>query len=105
MNTRFPRIPGAKDNNPPVAVRPADDIITGRESDEIIGRACCCPASPVVRVILPPTRQRPHDTELLLCGHHLRSSRQALAACHAIIFELPHVPEDLAAAFCGEIEG
>src|ERR1019366_1574727 len=41
------------------------------------GRACCCPATAVVRVIMPPTPARPHETELLLCGHHYHVSRQA----------------------------
>jgi len=49
------------------------------------GRACCCPATAVVRVVMPSTPARPHETELLLCGHHYRVSRQALAAAHATI--------------------
>jgi len=49
------------------------------------GRASCCPATAVVRVIMPPTPARPHETELLLCGHHYRVSRQALATAHATV--------------------
>jgi len=52
-------------------------------------RACCCPAQPVVRVIMPPTAQRRHAVDLLLCGHHYRVSRQALAAAGARIEDLP----------------
>jgi hypothetical protein len=52
-------------------------------------RACCCPAYPVVRVIMPPTAQRQHSVDLLLCGHHYRVSRQALAAAGARIENLP----------------
>ena len=37
---------------------------------------------------MPATRGRPHPTELLLCGHHYRASRQALAAAGADIFSL-----------------
>jgi len=38
----------------------------------LTGRACCCPARAVVRIILPPSAGRPHETDLLLCGHHFR---------------------------------
>ena len=59
-------------------------------------RACCCPAKPVVEVIMPPAPGRPHGTDLLLCGHHYRASRRALAAASAIVYELPGMPEDTA---------
>ena len=52
-------------------------------------QACCCVARAVVRVVVPPTAARPHETELLLCGHHYRASRAALAAAHAAVAELP----------------
>lgn len=52
-------------------------------------RACCCPAWPVVRVIMPPGPGRPHPVDLLLCGHHYRTSRAALAAARARIEDLP----------------
>jgi hypothetical protein len=51
-------------------------------------RACCCVARSVVRVVMPPAEGRPHQTELLLCGHHYRVSRAALAAAHARVEEL-----------------
>jgi hypothetical protein len=47
-------------------------------------RACCCTAKPSVLVIMPPTPGRQHQTELLLCWHHYRASRQSLAAAGAI---------------------
>ena len=62
-----------------------------------VGRACCCPANAVVRVIMPPTAARPRETELLLCGHHYRVSRRALAAAHATVRQLPGTPADTAA--------
>jgi len=34
---------------------------------------------------MPPAPARPHETELLLCGHHYRVSRQALVAAHATV--------------------
>jgi hypothetical protein len=51
-------------------------------------QACCCVARAVVRVVMPPTADRPHETELLLCGHHYRVSRAALSAAHASVHEL-----------------
>jgi hypothetical protein len=55
----------------------------------LASRACCCPARAVVRVVLPPTADRPHETDLLLCGHHYRVSRQALAEAYATVREIP----------------
>jgi len=46
-------------------------------------RACCCPARPMVKVVMPPAPGRPHALDLWLCGHHYRASRQALAAAGA----------------------
>jgi len=60
-------------------------------------RACCCPANAVVRVIMPPTAARPYETDLLLCGHHYRVSRRALAAARATVRQLPGIPADTAA--------
>lgn len=51
-------------------------------------QACCCVARAVVRVIMPPAEGRPHETELLLCGHHYRVSCAALSAAHARVEEL-----------------
>ena len=60
-----------------------------------LGPACCCPANPVVQVVMPATAARPHRTELLLCGHHYRVSRQALAAANAVVTELRPLHESL----------
>ena len=57
-------------------------------------RACCCVARAVVRVVMPSAPGRPHETELLLCGHHYRASRHALSAAHARVQELTG-PEDV----------
>ncbi len=51
-------------------------------------RACCCPAKPVVIAILPPASGRPHPVDLLLCGHHYRVSRRALAAAGALVVDM-----------------
>jgi hypothetical protein len=61
-------------------------------------RACCCPGRPVVRVIMPPTPERPHSVDLLFCGHHYRVYRRALAAAGAGIFDLPGRADAAAAA-------
>ena len=60
----------------------------------VAGQACCCPAWPVVRVIMPATASRPHETDLLLCAHHYRVSRQALDEAGAVVIELPGHTED-----------
>jgi hypothetical protein len=51
-------------------------------------RACCCPARPVVRVIMPPTAGRLEPVDLWLCGHHYRASIGALCAAGAIVEDL-----------------
>jgi hypothetical protein len=56
----------------------------------------------MVRVVMPPATGRPHETELLLCGHHYRVSRGALAAAHARVDELPGSSADAAAWFHGD---
>jgi hypothetical protein len=66
-------------------------------------QACCCPAQPVVRVIMPPTPKRPHSVDLLLCGHHYRISRQALAAAGARIEAVPGKEDAAEAALLGEV--
>ena len=40
---------------------------------------------------MPSAATRPHRTKLLLCGHHYRVSRQALAAANATVTELPGI--------------
>jgi hypothetical protein len=51
----------------------------------LASRACCCSSRPAVIAIMPPSAGRPHATELLLCGHHYRRSRRALAAAGATV--------------------
>jgi hypothetical protein len=38
---------------------------------------------------MPPTADRPHEIELLLCGHHFRRSQANLAAAGAMICVMP----------------
>jgi hypothetical protein len=46
---------------------------------------------------MPARPARPRPTDLLLCGHHYRVSRQALAAASAVVRGLPGMPSDIAA--------
>jgi hypothetical protein len=41
----------------------------------------------VVKVLIPPAPGRPHSADLLLCGHHYRLSRGALAAAGAVTLD------------------
>jgi hypothetical protein len=54
-------------------------------------RACCCPARPVVTVVIPAGRGRPHPVDLLLCGHHYRVSQAALHAAGADVYDVTGV--------------
>lgn len=57
-------------------------------------RACCCPARPAVKVIMPPAPGRPHSVDLWLCMHHYRASIATLCAEHAVVEDLT-LPADL----------
>jgi hypothetical protein len=54
---------------------------------DVAARACCCPARPVVTVVMPPTASRPHSVDLLLCGHHFRASQAALRAAGVAVYD------------------
>jgi nucleotide-binding universal stress UspA family protein len=85
MKPRFPHA-GAGESAPESgSAAPREPSLLGAAEGRE-DRACCCPARPVVQAIMPPER---HSADLLLCGHHYRVSRQALAAAGARIFSLP----------------
>ena len=63
-----------------------DDELLGRPIP-VASRACCCPAAPAVTVIMPPTADRSHSVDLLLCGHHYRASQAALRAAGATAYD------------------
>jgi hypothetical protein len=94
MNARFRHQSARRDGG---AVQPASGGLAPGSPATPADRSCCCPARPVVRVIMPPTRTRPWTTDLLLCGHHYRISRGCLAAAHAAVREMPGTPGDTAA--------
>jgi len=82
--------------NAPAAERIGDgDAGFSAESAALADHACCCAARAAVHVSMPPSPSRQHRTELLLCGHHYRVSRQALAAAKAVVRELPRTPPDV----------
>ena len=69
------------------AGRAADDQAGWSGPPPLADRACCCPARPVVKVLIPPGFARPHSADLLLCGHHYLASRGALAAIGAAVID------------------
>ncbi|HET9649505.1 MAG TPA: hypothetical protein VFP34_14930 [Microlunatus sp.] len=74
---------------PSVESIPANQPPFGLHSGMAIGaseRACCCSASPLYRVVLPPSAARAHKTDLLMCGHHYRASARKLKASGAVVF-------------------
>ena len=93
MNARFLPPWVRKDAQP--ARRPLDDAIPAGGATADL--ACCCTARATVRVTIPPTEVRPHETDLLLCGHHYRASRAALAVARAVVRALPGISHDIAA--------
>ena len=102
MKPRFP-LTGAEGGGRETGAPPQDDLLPDsriwRED-----RACCCPGQPVVRVIMPPTPERRHSVDLLLCGHHYRVSRQTLAAAQARIENLPGKADAAAAALLEAVD-
>ena len=99
MNAKFFH-PSSGGSAPPAHIH--DDTIAASQAGTL-GPACCCPARPVVRAIMPPTAARPHRTELLLCGHHYRASCQALDAANATVTELPGIPGSPLAALLPDL--
>jgi len=87
---RFPRRRTGQAGRPPAGpaagTAPVDRAAWSGPHD-LGDRACCCPARPVVRVLIPPAATRPRSVDLLLCGHHYRASGAALAAAGAVIMD------------------
>jgi hypothetical protein len=89
--------PSARKNN--ATTQRAPDSVSHPAAQDVglAEHTCCCPAKAVVRVTMPPAPGRPHETDLLLCGHHYRVSRHALASDRAAVRELPGTSADVAA--------
>jgi len=56
------------------------------------GRACCCGAQPAVIAIIPASGARLAPTDLLMCGHHYRGSRDALVTRGATLLDMQGYP-------------
>lgn len=70
------------------ATRPAPPVVERRDWASLLAsaeRSCCCPAKPAVIAVLA-WGEPPEPTDLLLCGHHHRISRHALAVAHAVVY-------------------
>ena len=69
--------PASLDDSPPGRARPLS----------YTDRACCCPARPVVTVVIPAAHGRPRPVDLLLCGHHYWVSRTTLHTVGADVYD------------------
>ena len=69
--------PASLDDSPPGRARPLS----------YTDRACCCPARPVVTVVIPAAHGRPRPVDLLLCGHHYWVSRTTLHTVDADVYD------------------
>ena len=96
MKPRFPYRSADESALASVSTAPREPNLSARPV-YLENRACCCPAQPLVRAIMPATPERAHPVDLLLCGHHYRVSRGALTA-GARIFNLPGRADAAAAA-------
>ena len=67
--------------------RPNDVVVPPARKLGVL-RADCCVAPPLMRAVLPSTATRARPVELLLCGHHCRVARVALAVAGAAVFDL-----------------
>jgi len=63
----------------------ADELAKIEMALTVTDCACCCPARPAVRVVMPASRSRPEPVDLLLRGHHYRVSQAALQAAGAAV--------------------
>jgi len=68
-------------------VRLAEELAEIGMAIGVTERACCCPARPVVRAVMPATSTRREPVDLLLCGHHYRVGRAALLAAGAAVYD------------------
>jgi hypothetical protein len=67
--------------------RLAEELAESGMAIGVTERACCCPARPVVRAVMPATTRRSEPVDLLLCGHHYRAGHVALLAAGAAVYD------------------
>jgi hypothetical protein len=71
---------------PPVQPRPeARYLVDWRAIVGQADRGCCCERKPVAVALIPPSPDRAHPTDLLLCHRHYRLCDLALAAAGAAV--------------------
>jgi hypothetical protein len=80
---------GAGRATAPDSSRPPADENTQNSPSGTDRRACCCPAPPMVQVVMPPTMERLNPVDPWLCRHHYLICQDALAASGATIQHLP----------------
>jgi hypothetical protein len=66
---------------------PMDELLPAPAPTITTMQADCCIAAAAYLIVLPATPGRPHATELMLCGHHFRTSRDALRKANATAFD------------------
>jgi hypothetical protein len=71
----------------PIPAPPDDELPGLARPIRYTDRACCCPARPVVTVVIPAGRGHPHPADLLLCGHNYRVSLAALRVVGADVYD------------------
>jgi hypothetical protein len=76
---------------------PPEQYLCGAADPSVPTRACCCPARPMFKILMPPTAARPRPVDLWLCGHHYQASQQSLAAAGARVYRLGTAPDAAAA--------
>ena len=70
------------------ADRPGQACASPLADPSVPRQACCCPARPMFKVVMPPTATRPRPVDLWLCGHHYLASRAALKSAGAQVHQL-----------------
>jgi hypothetical protein len=72
--------------------RPLGPLFVDLPAARLAERSCCCSAKPTVIAVMPLAPHRPRQTDLLLCGHHYRVSRQALDAAGVAVMDIEGTP-------------
>lgn len=91
MKYQHPSFQGRLDRPEPTSAKQAVSPSPGAvytPAKRYAARACCCTAKPAIIAVIPPAKGRTDPTDLLLCGHHYRMSRAALAAIGATILDI-----------------
>jgi hypothetical protein len=66
---------------------PIDELLLDSLDMISLERADCCSARAAYRAVLPTAGRRDRPADLLLCGHHYRSSHDALRSTGATVYD------------------